>query len=124
LLLVNIFLLLLGMIMDDFSGTILAAALLLPVITELSIHPIHFAAIPGTNLGLGNKTPAAAPILYLSARIGNCPIEKLIRPQLFFICTCSLPVMLLTTYFPLLSLTLTHLLMLKAVPYVPLFLGW
>lgn len=124
LLLVNIFLLLLGMIMDDFSGTILAAALLFPVITEIGIHPIHFAAILGTNLGLGNKTPPTAPILYLSARIGNCPIEKLIKPQLLFICTVSLPVMLLTTYFPPLSLMLPHLIMPKAVPVVPLFLGW
>ncbi len=124
LLLVNIFLLLLGMIMDDFSGTILAAALLFPVITEIGIHPIHFAAILGTNLGLGNKTPPTAPILYLAARVGNCPIEKLIKPQLLFICTVSLPVMLLTTYFPPLSLTLPHLLMPKAVPFVPLFLAW
>lgn len=124
LLLINIFLLLLGMIMDDFSGTILAAALLFPVIQEIGIHPIHFAAILGTNLGLGNKTPPTAPILYLSARVGNCPIEKLIKPQLLFICTVSLPVMLLTTYFPPLSMTLPHLLMPKAVPHVPLFLGW
>jgi len=124
LLLVNVFLLLLGMIMDDFSGTILAAALLFPVVTEIGIHPVHFAAILGTNLGLGNKTPPTAPILYLSARVGNCPIERLIKPQLLFICTVSLPVMLLTTYFPPLSLTLPHLLMPKAVPEVPLFLAW
>ena len=124
LLLVNVFLLLLGMIMDDFSGTILAAALLFPVVTAIGIHPIHFAAILGTNLGLGNKTPPTAPILYLSARIGNCPIEKIIKPQLLFIFTCSLPVMLLTTYFPPLSMTLPHLIMPKAVPHVPLFLGW
>ncbi|MCF8107400.1 MAG: TRAP transporter large permease [Desulfohalobiaceae bacterium] len=122
-LLVNLFLLLLGMLMDDFSGTILAAALLFPVMTEIGIHPIHFAAILGTNLGLGNKTPPTAPILYLAARIGNCPLDKLIKPQFIFICTCSLPVMLVTTFFPPLSLTLPHLIMPKAVPYVPLFIG-
>jgi tripartite ATP-independent transporter DctM subunit len=122
-LLVNLFLLLLGMLMDDFSGTILAAALLYPVMLEIGIHPIHFAAILGTNLGLGNKTPPTAPILYLAARIGNCSIDKLIKPQFIFICTCSLPVMLVTTFFPPLSLTLPHLLMPKAVPFVPLFIG-
>ncbi len=122
-LLVNLFLLLLGMLMDDFSGTILAAALLFPVITEIGIHPIHFAAILGTNLGLGNKTPPTAPILYLAARIGNCPLDKIIKPQFIFIITCSLPVMLVTTFFPPLSLTLPHLLMPKAVPYVPWFIG-
>ena len=122
-LLVNLFLLLLGMLMDDFSGTILAAALLFPVMTEIGVHPIHFAAILGTNLGLGNKTPPTAPILYLAARIGNCSLDKLIKPQFIFIITCSLPVMLLTTFFPPLSLTLPHLLMPKAVPYVPWFIG-
>ncbi|MCF8106944.1 MAG: TRAP transporter large permease subunit, partial [Desulfohalobiaceae bacterium] len=122
-LLVNLFLLLLGMLMDDFSGTILAAALLFPVMSEIGVHPIHFAAILGTNLGLGNKTPPTAPILYLAARIGNCSLDKLIKPQFIFIITCSLPVMLLTTFFPPLSLTLPHLLMPKAVPYVPWFIG-
>ena len=66
LMMVNVFLLLLGMLMDDFSGTLLAAPLLFPLMKELGIHPIHFAAILGTNLGLGNKTPPTAPILYLA----------------------------------------------------------
>jgi TRAP-type C4-dicarboxylate transport system permease large subunit len=121
--LVNLFLLLLGMLMDDFSGTILAAALLFPAMNEIGIHPIHFAAILGTNLGLGNITPPTAPILYLSARIGNCPLDQMIKPQLIFICTCSLPVMLITTFFPPLSLTLPQLLMPDVVPHVPLFIG-
>jgi tripartite ATP-independent transporter DctM subunit len=123
LLLVNVFLLILGMLMDDFSGTLLAAALLFPVMTKIGVHPIHFAAIMGTNLGLGNKTPPTAPILYLAARVGNCPLDKLIKPQLLFICTCSIPVMLLTTFFPPLSLTLPHLLMPRAVPEVPWIIG-
>lgn len=123
LLLVNVFLLILGMLMDDFSGTLLAAALLFPVMTKIGVHPIHFAAIMGTNLGLGNKTPPTAPILYLASRVGNCPLDQLIKPQLLFICTCSVPVMLLTTFFPPLSLTLPHLLMPKAVPEVPWIIG-
>ena len=123
LLLVNLFLLILGMLMDDFSGTLLAATLLFPLMQKIGIHPIHFAAIMGTNLGLGNKTPPTAPILYLAGRIGNCPIDELIKPQLVFIITCSIPVMLLTTFFPPLSLTLPHLLMPKIVQHVPFFIG-
>ena len=37
--------LVLGMLMDDFSGTVLAAPLLFPLMKELGIHPVHFAAI-------------------------------------------------------------------------------
>jgi len=122
LLMVNVFLLLLGMLMDDFSGTLLAAPLLFPLMKEIGIHPVHFAAILGTNLGLGNKTPPTAPILYLAGRIGNCPIDQLIKPQLIFIFTCSIPVVFLTTYVPALSLWLPHLLMPKLVP--ARFVAW
>ena len=116
LLMINLFLLILGMLVDDFSGTLLAAPLLFPLITEIGIHPIHFAAILGTNLGLGNKTPPTAPILYLAGRVGQCRFEKLVKPAVTFMTTCSLPVVLLTTYCPMLSLWLPHLLMPKLVP--------
>jgi len=116
LLMINLFLLILGMLVDDFSGTLLAAPLLFPLITEIGIHPIHFAAILGTNLGLGNKTPPTAPILYLAGRVGQCRFEKLVKPALTFMTTCSLPVVLLTTYCPMISLWLPHQLMPKLVP--------
>jgi tripartite ATP-independent transporter DctM subunit len=116
LLMINLFLIILGMLVDDFSGTLLAAPLLFPLINEIGIHPIHFAAIMGTNLGLGNKTPPTAPILYLACRVGNCRFEKLVKPAIIFMTTCSVPVVLLTTYFPFLSLWLPHLLLPKLVP--------
>lgn len=127
LLMVNLFLLILGMLMDDFSGTLLAAPLLFPLIVELGIHPVHFAAILGTNLGLGNKTPPTAPILYLACRIGNCRIDELMKPAVTFMTICSLPIVLLVTYFPFLSLWLPNLLLPKLVParYVTLTVfGW
>jgi tripartite ATP-independent transporter DctM subunit len=116
LLMINLFLLILGMLVDDFSGTLLAAPLLFPLVTEIGIHPIHFAAILGTNLGLGNKTPPTAPILYLAGRVGQCRFEQLVKPAVTFMTTCSVPVVLLTTYCPMISLWLPHLLMPKLVP--------
>jgi tripartite ATP-independent transporter DctM subunit len=109
LMLVNIFLLVLGMIMDDISGTILAASLLFPIMKELGIHPLHFAAILGVNLGLGNVTPPTAPILYLAGRIGKCPIEHYIAPALKLMIGGLIPVVIATTYWPDLSLFLPRL---------------
>jgi len=123
LLMVNLFLIILGMLMDDFSGTLLAAPLLFPLMQEIGVHPVHFAAILGTNLGLGNKTPPTAPILYLAGSIANCKFDELIKPAVIFMTTCSVPVVILTTYFPPLSLALPHLIMPKLVPYVPLTIG-
>ena len=49
---------LLGMLMDDTSGVLLATPILLPIVTELGVSPIQFAAIVGVNLGMGNITPS------------------------------------------------------------------
>ena len=123
LLMVNLFLIILGMLMDDFSGTLLAAPLLFPLMQAIGVHPIHFAAILGTNLGLGNVTPPTAPILYLAGRIGKCKFDELLTPAVKFMLFGAIPVVLLTTYFPCLSLWLPHLLMPKLVRIVPLTLG-
>lgn len=111
LLLVNIFLLVVGMLMDDFSGTIMAAPLLFPLMKEIGVHPIHFAAIMGTNLGMGNMTPPMAPILYLGGRIGGVTLDRMMKPAIIFLLCGSLPVVLITTYWPSLSLFLPRLLL-------------
>ena len=113
LLMVNVFLIFLGMIVDDFTGTLLAAPLLFPLMQHLGVHPVHFAAILGTNLGLGNVTPPMAPILYLAGRLGNVTIDQMIKPALIFMVFGAVPVVLVTTYWPDLSLWLPTLVMPK-----------
>ncbi|MBW3096263.1 TRAP transporter large permease [Pseudohoeflea coraliihabitans] len=109
LLLINVFLIVLGMIMDDFSGLLLATPMLLPVIRELDIHPVHFAAIIGVNLGMGNITPPTAPLLYFGARIGKTRLQGMLKPTLILVLFAYLPVLLLTTFIPDLSLWLPRL---------------
>lgn len=111
LLMVNFFLIIIGMLMDDLSGTMLAAPLLMPLMLKIGVHPIHFAAILGTNLGLGNVTPPTAPILYLGGRIGGVSIEEYVKPALIYMFFGFVPVIILTTYLPDLSLFLPRLIM-------------
>ena len=108
---VNIFLIIIGMLMDDLSGTMLAAPLLMPLMLRIGVHPIHFAAILGTNLGLGNVTPPTAPILYLGGRIGGVQIDEYIKPALVYMIFGFLPIIAITTYVPSLSLFLPRLIM-------------
>jgi len=77
----------------------------------VGVNPYHFATILGTNLGLGNVTPPTAEILYLSARIGNVTIDKMIKPAAIFMVCGALPVVLITTYWPGLSLFIPRLVM-------------
>jgi len=62
---INIFLVVMGMLMDDISSVTLTTPILMPIIIELGFNPIHYAAIVGVNTGLGCITPPAAPVLYL-----------------------------------------------------------
>ncbi|MER5172252.1 MULTISPECIES: TRAP transporter large permease [Thioclava] len=111
LILINIVLLFIGMIVDDISGSVLAAIIFLPVINELGIHPIHFAAIVGTNLGLGNVSPPCAPMLYMAGGVSKLTLDKYLKPTLKFLIFGHLPMTMIVTFCPDLSLWLPRLLM-------------
>ena len=100
-----------GMLVDDVSGSILASIILMPVAVNLGVHPIHFAAIVGTNLGLGNITPPCAPLLYMAGSVGKAQFNEYLKPTLMFILLGHLPVVLAVTFIPDLALFLPRLLM-------------
>ena len=106
LLMVNLVMILIGMLMDDFSGLILCATLLLPIVTGVGMDPIHFAAVLGVNLGMGNITPPTAPLLYLGSRVTGAPIEKMLMPTIVMIVFAWLPTLMLTTFIPDIALWL------------------
>lgn len=112
---VNIFMIIIGMLMDDCSGTLLCTPILLPVVMAVGVDPIHFAAILGVNLGLGCVTPPAAPLLYLSARLHNASIKDMLMPTLWLIIFGWIPVLIITTYIPDVALFLPKLIL----DYVP-----
>ncbi len=107
----NIFMIILGMLMDDCSACVLATPILLPIVLEIGVSPVHFAAILGVNLGLGNITPPCAPLLYLSSSISKTSINDMLRPTCMFILFGWLPILALTTYVPALSMWLPRLIL-------------
>ena len=111
LLMVNLFLVVIGMLMDDVSGVLLSTPILLPLVVEMGVDPIHFAAIIGVNLGMGLLTPPTAPLLYLGSRMGKTPVAHMFGPTLIIILFAWLPTLILTTYVPQLSLFLPNLLL-------------
>ena len=97
---INLFLFVLGMLMDDTSGTLLATPILVPIIRELGFSPVHFAAVLAVNLGMGNITPPVAPLLYFSSRIIDAPLKEMLKPTLVYFLFAWLPTLLLTTFIP------------------------
>lgn len=109
LLLVNIFLIILGMLMDDSSATLLSVPILLPIIRSVGMDPIQFAAIIAVNISLGCITPPCAPLLYLGARLSKTEVIKTLKPTMQLILFVWIPALLLVTYVPQLSLFLPSL---------------
>jgi tripartite ATP-independent transporter DctM subunit len=109
LILINFLLFLIGMIVNDVTGMVLAAPMLLPLVMELGISPIQFAAIMGVNLAMGGVTPPYASLLYLGMRIGKVEFLDILKPAMTFLCLGYLPVVFLTTFWPDLSLFLPKL---------------
>ncbi|MBB3185364.1 tripartite ATP-independent transporter DctM subunit [Halomonas fontilapidosi] len=107
---VNVFLILAGAILDDVSVTVVVAPLFLPLMVDTGIHPVHFGAIVACSVVIGANSPPVAPILYMACRIGRVSIHKTFAPALQLIAFVGIPVMLVTTFVPELSLFLPRLL--------------
>lgn len=108
-LMVNLIMIIIGMLMDDGSGIMLSATLLLPVVQQVGYHPIHFAAILGVNLGMGLTTPPMASMLYYGAQICDAPVGEMLKPTLQLILFAWIPTLILTILFPEMALFLPRL---------------
>ena len=110
LLLVNAFLVIAGMIMDDLSITVVIAPLFMPLMASIGVDPVHFAAIVACSVVIGANSPPVAPILYMACRIGKVSIHESVMLAIYLIVFVGLPVMLATTFVPALSLTIPRIL--------------
>jgi len=100
---VNIFMIIIGMLMDDTSATLLCVPILLPVVQSVGVDPIHFAAIVAVNISLGCVTPPCAPLMYLGARLSNTDVAEVLKPTFQLIFWVWLPALVLVTYIPAIS---------------------
>jgi C4-dicarboxylate transporter, DctM subunit len=105
LLLLNVFLLVVGAILDIFSALVLVVPLILPIAAAYDVNPIHLGIIFLTNLQIGYCTPPVGLNLFLASYRFKRPIFELYRASLPFL-GLLLITLVLITYFPWLSLAL------------------
>ncbi len=105
LLLLNVFLLIVGAILDIFSALVLVVPLILPVASGYGIDPIHLGIIFLTNLQIGYCTPPVGLNLFLASYRFKRSIFELYRASLPFL-GLLLVTLVLITYIPWLSLAL------------------
>ncbi len=105
LLILNVFLIVVGMMMDIFSATIVVVPLILPIAREFNIDPVHLGIIFLTNLEIGYLTPPVGLNIFLSSLRFGKPVFTIVRSVLVFI-LLELVALGIITYYPDLRLWL------------------
>ncbi len=110
LLLIDGFLLILGMFVGVIAMLVLLVPILLPIIIEFGISPVHFGIIFVIACEIGFETPPVGATLYIAAPISGASIERISRFAIWFILAESFG-LLVVSVFPQISLFLPNLLM-------------
>ncbi len=97
LLLVNVFLLLVGTVLDGIAALIILVPVLMPLVTAFNIDPIHFGVIICINLTLGLLTPPVGTGLFIVSSIADVKFEKLVR-AIFPMLIVGIVVLFIITY--------------------------
>ncbi len=101
----NLFLLAVGCIMDIFSALIVVVPIITPIALAYGIHPVHLGIIFLTNLHIGASTPPVGINLFISSSRFEKPVAKIIRASLPFLVVLLFSLAIIT-YLPWLSLAL------------------
>ncbi len=105
LILINLFLILLGMWLDCSASIILFAPMLRPLAMEIGLDPVHFGILMIVNLNIGLLTPPLAVCLFAASDISRDPVGKVIVAVLPFLLV-SLIALTLITFIPAITMTL------------------
>ena len=109
LIVLNIFLILVGSMMDIFSAILVVVPLIVPLAARFGIDPVHLGIIFLANLGIGYNTPPVGLNLFIASSRFDRPIMQLYKATFPFL-LLLLFALLLITYWPGLSLFLPDLL--------------
>lgn len=99
----NLFLLLVGCVMDIYSALLVVVPLILPIALRYGVNPVHLGIIFLTNLEIGYSTPPVGMNLFISCFRFNKPVLTLYRSTLPFLVILLIGLALIT-YVPQLSL--------------------
>ena len=105
LLVINLFLLLVGMIMDTTPAILILTPILLPIIEAIGMDPIQFGVIMVVNLAIGFVTPPIGVNLFVASSLTDVPIMELSKKAMPMI-GLFLIALLLITFIPQISLCL------------------
>jgi tripartite ATP-independent transporter DctM subunit len=107
LMLINVLLLVLGCLLDMAPAILICTPILLPVMKNFGVDPVHFGMIMMLNLGIGLCHPPIGSILFVGCAVGKVKIEDVMR-EIWPFYLVMFGVLMAVTYVPAISLWLVH----------------
>lgn len=107
LMIINVFLLFVGLFMEPAPATIILTPIFVPIVTRVGVDPLHFGVIMTVNLAIAFVTPPVGPNLFVAGAANNVKLEDMAR-EVWPMLACLIAVLLLVTYWPPLSLFLPN----------------
>jgi tripartite ATP-independent transporter DctM subunit len=103
LIVLNIFLLIIGALMDIFSAIMVIVPIIIPIANSFGVDPVHLGIIFLTNLGIGYSTPPVGMNLFIASFRFERPVIKLYKATLPFLAILLIALAIIT-YLPELTL--------------------
>ena len=79
LLIMNVFLLVLGMFLDLTPAVLIFTPIFLPIATSFGMSPVHFGIMLILNLAIGSVTPPVGSVLFVGCNVGGVSVEKVTK---------------------------------------------
>ncbi|MDD6351743.1 MAG: TRAP transporter large permease subunit, partial [Lachnospiraceae bacterium] len=99
---INVFLLIVGMVMDTTPAILILTPILLPIVTSVGMNPIHFGIMMVVNLAIGFVTPPIGVNLFVASSLTKVPVMDIAKKAVPMI-LLFLVALLLITYIPAIS---------------------
>jgi tripartite ATP-independent transporter DctM subunit len=109
LMMINVMLLLIGCFMDMAPSILICTPILLPVMVNFGVDPVHFGIIMLLNLGIGLCHPPVGSIIFVGCAVGRVSMEQVVR-YIWPFYIMMFAVLMLVTYVPAISMWLPRLL--------------
>ncbi len=105
--LLNVFFLVVGLFLHSAAAIILVVPIVMPLVHQVGIDPVHFGIIVTLNLGIGQQTPPVASVLVTACSVAKADIWEVSKINIYFI-GVLFSMLMLVTYVPAVPMTLVE----------------
>jgi len=105
--LLNVFFLVVGLFLHSAAAIILVVPIVMPLVHQVGIDPVHFGIIVTLNLGIGQQTPPVASVLVTACSVAKADIWEVSKINIYFI-GVLFSMLMLVSYVPAIPMTLVN----------------